>query len=80
MLTYDSYLIANAKVRDGAVRTILTTLWEHEKDLTVIHPGLKGFVNSAAVTEFPVIPYHPEAIRFYKEKGVWTPKAETVKK
>ena len=80
LLTYDSYLIANAKVSDEAVRTILSSLWEHEKDLTVIHPGLKGFVNSAAVTEFPVIPYHPEAIRFYKEKGVWTPKAETIKK
>lgn len=80
MMTPDSYLIANAKVSDEAVRAILSALWDHEKDLIVIHPGLKNFTNRAAVTELPSIPYHPEAVRFYKEKGLWNSKAEAAQK
>ncbi len=71
MMTYDSYLISWAALDDETVTSLLNTLWEHTNDLFQIHPTFKGFTKEVAVTSLPVIPYHPAAIRFYKEKGGW---------
>lgn len=78
MITYDSYLLAHAGVRAEVVRKILAALWDREQELIAIHPSLKGFTNKAAVSDLPVVPYHPAAIAFYREKGVWTPEADAL--
>jgi hypothetical protein len=71
MITYDSYLIATADLDDETVTAVLNTLWDHTSDLFPVHRAMKGFNKKSAVTTSPVIPYHPAAIRFYKQKGVW---------
>lgn len=80
MLTYDSYLIANANVSDADVLNVLRTVWAHDQELTKIHPGLRGFTNNASVTDLPMIPYHPAAVQFYKEKGLWNAQAAAAQK
>jgi hypothetical protein len=80
LMTYDSYLIAWAGLNDETVTTIISTLWDHTEELFSVHPGFKGFTRDAAVTSLPVIPYHPAAVRFYKEKGVWKEEANTIRK
>ena len=80
MQTYDSYLIACANLNDETVTAILNTLWDHTNDLLPMHSAFKSFTREAAVTSLPVIPYHPAAIRFYKEKGVWKEEAGSVLK
>lgn len=76
MMTYDAYLVATEQLSGETVRKLLTALWDHNDELTAAHRALKGFTREAAVTQVPVIPYHPAAIAFYKEKGVWSEAAE----
>ena len=76
MLTQEMYLGASTHTPDDVVKQVLVALWSAEADLLKAHPVMRGFVNSAAVTARPVVPYHPAAIAFYKEKGVWTKGAE----
>jgi hypothetical protein len=78
LISYDSYLTAWAGLDDETTTLIVSTLWNRTEDLRQIHPGFKSFTNEAAVTTRPMIPYHPAAIRFYKEKGIWKDEANTV--
>jgi len=80
LMTYDSYLIAWAGLDDETVTAVLNTLWDHTSDLFPVHPAMKGFTQEASVTTFPVLPYHPAAIRFYKQKGIWNDEANNVKR
>ena len=76
MLSYDAYLVANKDLSDETVRKILTALWDKTDELVKVQKALAGFVHKAAVTDAPVAPYHPAAVAFYKEKGVWDAAAE----
>lgn len=72
LISYESYIITGAKTSDEDVKRIMETLWERTPDLRKAHRGLDGFTHDAAASTIPMIPYHPAAIAFYKDKGVWT--------
>lgn len=72
MITYDAYMVTNKDVPDAVIRQALEALWAKTDELVKIHRGLSGFVREAAVTEVPMLPYHPAAVAFYKEKGLWS--------
>ena len=76
MLSYDAYLVANKDLDDATVRKILTALWDKTDELVKVQKALSGFVHKTAVTDAPVAPYHPAAVAFYKEKGLWNAEAE----
>ena len=76
MMTYDSYLVATDQLPAETVRKVLTALWDRNAELVATHRNLAGFTRDRAVTNAVVVPYHPAAIAFYKEKGVWTDAAE----
>jgi TRAP transporter TAXI family solute receptor len=75
-LSFDSYLVANKDLDDATVKTILEALWKETDQLVKIHRNLRGFTHNEAVTTVPMVPYHPAAVAFYKEKGVWSAAAE----
>lgn len=76
LINYDAYLVGNDKLSDKDVKTVLEAVWANTDKLTKIHRALQGFVHDAAVSSVPMIPYHPAAVAFYKEKGIWTKDAE----
>jgi uncharacterized protein len=76
MMTYDSYLVGTEQLSADSVRKVLSALWDRNAELAAIHRSLQGFKRESAVASPPVVPYHPAAIAFYKEKGVWTDAAE----
>ena len=76
LLAYEYYLMTGAHTDPAALHTVLEALWDHAKEVQKVHPVLRGFTNKAAVSMRPVIPYHPAAIAFYKEKGVWSADAD----
>lgn len=68
---YDIYLIGREDLPDEAAYRVVKALWENYKDLGSIHVLLKDWTPEIFVTKEALIPYHPGAIKFFKEKGVW---------
>ncbi len=71
-IAYDIYLSAGKATADAAVEAALKAIWDHTDRLVPIHPLFKEWTRERAVDPDVTIPYHPGAVRFYKEKGVWT--------
>ena len=78
MIAYDNQLVTGRTVSDQTVYTALASLWDNMEKLAPIHPGLREWTRERAVDPEPTIPYHPAAVRFYKEKGVWKPGMDQV--
>lgn len=76
--TNDIYLIAGKSFDDEAAYTIVKALWEKNAELGVAYPALKAWRRERMVSPRPFIPYHPGAIRFFKEKGMWGPEMDAV--
>ena len=71
-VSYDVYLTTHKAMSDKAVYEAAKALWDGQKTLFSKHPVLKGWMNDRYASADVTIPYHPGAIEFYKEKGVWT--------
>jgi hypothetical protein len=64
-------VVANANLPDEVVYQIIKATFENLDVLRRSHPTLENFgLDNAA--EGGLIPYHPGAIRYYREQGVWT--------
>ena len=74
VIGYPLQLVSSTKVSEKTVYTMVKTWWENLAELQTLHPLFKKWTKEhQALTNFTV-PYHPGAIRFYKEVGVWTAK------
>jgi TRAP transporter TAXI family solute receptor len=63
-------LVADASMEDGLVQAILRAMFDNQADLVAVHPEAKNLTHQNAVNGSP-IDFHPGAIAYYKEKGVW---------
>lgn len=75
---YDFYLAAGKHTKDDDIYKITQVLWVSLPDLVKIAPLLNSMTQErmADRTASFTIPYHPGAIRFFKEKNAWTPAME----
>jgi TRAP transporter TAXI family solute receptor len=71
-IAYDVYLASSAKTPDPVVEAMLKAVWENTDKLLPVHPLFREWTHARAVDPEVTIPYHTGAIRFYKERGVWT--------
>ena len=71
-VAYDTYLVTSKSVPDNVVEAALKAIWDRVEELHPVHPILKEWTRERFVDPEPTIPYHPGAIRYYKEKGVWS--------
>lgn len=72
LLEYDFYLVGRSNLSEATVYEIVKNLWDNNKELTAINNNLKDWTTDHFVVDNFTIPYHPGAIKFYKEKGLWT--------
>ncbi len=62
-------LVVKASMDEQLAYDITRVLHEHQPELAAIHPEARRLTLESAVKDSPA-PFHPGAIRYYKEKGV----------
>jgi TRAP transporter TAXI family solute receptor len=73
VVAYDLYLGAGKSVADSVIEAVLKGVWDNIDKLAPIHPVLRDWTRERAVDPDVTVPYHPGAVRFYRERGVWKP-------
>lgn len=69
---YDFYLLAGKSVSDDVVYKMVKTVYENVDDLQKTHRALRSWTQARMAGDGDVTaPFHPGAIKFYKEKGLW---------
>jgi len=71
LLNNDIYLVSSRQLSDDAAYAVVKALWENTKELWAAYPALASWRQQRMASRSAFIPYHPGAIRFFKEKGVW---------
>jgi TRAP transporter TAXI family solute receptor len=70
-------LVTN-RMADQVAYKLVETWWTYYKEYASVHPMLRQWIPETFVSKNIVLPYHNGAIRFFKEKGVWTSEMEKV--
>ncbi len=78
--TYDIYLVGPKTLPDAVVRNVLQAIWVNVEKLPQFHPGFAEWTKARAVDLDVTLPYHPAAIRFFKDSGVWPAKMDEAQK
>ncbi len=76
--SYDFYLVSNAQTSDDVIYQVVKTIWDSLPELEKINPVFKSWPQKRMADADVTLPYHPGAIKFFKEKGVWTADAQKV--
>lgn len=72
IVSYDTMLIANDTMTDEDAYQIAKTLYDNWADLQADIGPLRGVAQDELALADPSVPYHPGAIKFYMEVGLWT--------
>jgi TRAP transporter TAXI family solute receptor len=70
-VAYDIHFATHKAASDQLVTAILRAIWDNAEKLPPMHPGFKEWTRDRAASDDVTLPYHPAAIKFYQEKGVW---------
>jgi hypothetical protein len=78
VLTNDIYLVATRELSEQAAYDVVRALWEFNQELGAAHPALKAWRPERMVSRNAFIPYHPGAIKLFKEKQAWSKESEAL--
>jgi TRAP-type uncharacterized transport system substrate-binding protein len=67
--TWDNMIFTNASVKDDVVYKMIETLEANKSELVSIQPALREFSAAALYKKYD-IPYHPGALKYFKDKGI----------
>jgi uncharacterized protein len=76
VFAYDNVLFTNAKASDDLVYKIIDTMESNKAELVAVQPALRDFSAAGLYKEHDVVPYHPGALKYFKDKGF---KAQTIR-
>ncbi|ROO28993.1 hypothetical protein SAHL_09520 [Salinisphaera orenii YIM 95161] len=71
-LSYAETIYARPDLDHAKVTAVIDALWAHHDELPKVHRSLSTWTPDRFVSTQAALPYHPAAIAYYKEKGVWT--------
>ncbi len=74
---YDIFLTTSAALSDEEATAVLTALYEAFPQLREDYPPLRGGAQDALGSATNTVPYHPAAVAFFQEKGLWTDANDT---
>jgi len=67
-------------ISDDHAYEIVKSVFDNEKEFLALQPGKEGFkgvTRQTAVSAMFGIPYYSGSVKYFKEKGWWTPEMET---
>jgi TRAP transporter TAXI family solute receptor len=73
ILAYNIFFSTGSKMPDDVVYNVVKTIHAGKEDMIKGHPVFRGF-DPSRMTEEIGVPWHPGAIKYYKEIGQWPPK------
>ena len=73
-------VICRTDLSDNTVYEILKAIYEHYDELLPIHSVFEDTVLERAASLSATVPYHPGAVKYYKEKGVWSSEMDALQK
>lgn len=80
VLSYSTTIYARPDLDEDVILQFMGALWDNYDELAGIHRSLTTWTNDRYASVDAIIPYHPVAIEFYKEKGVWSDELEARQK
>jgi uncharacterized protein len=72
-----SYLVAASRVPEDVVYKVAKTMFDNIAEFHKFHATAKKWTIKESLEE-PKIPYHPGAIRYFKEKNMWMPALDKI--
>lgn len=72
VLSYQTTLYTRLDLEEEVIQNIMEVLWNNADELPAITRTLSTWQPENYANTDVVIPFHPVAIEFYKEQGVWT--------
>jgi hypothetical protein len=70
-----SYFVAASRLSDDTMYKVTKALFDNIDEFHGFHATAKEWTIQETLDE-PTIPYHPGAVRYFKERKVWTPELE----
>lgn len=72
IVSYDSMVVGNVELSEEDAYALAKTLFENWEQLQADIGPLRATAKEALAISNAPIPYHPGAIRFFKEVGIWS--------
>ncbi|MFW6077324.1 MAG: TAXI family TRAP transporter solute-binding subunit, partial [Hyphomicrobiales bacterium] len=69
---FDVFLIGSADIPDEEAAELARTLHAHFDTLREDYPPLRAAQADEVAAATNTVPYHPGAVAFYKDQGLWT--------
>ncbi len=73
MIAYDTLLVASTQTDEDVVYRMTRALFQNRDRLIAASPAFRLFSPDAMAKQLSPVAYHPGAIRFYREQGLWPP-------
>jgi len=70
IMSYDIILVGSAQTKDDDVYKTVKAMHEGKDKMVAVTPVLRDFDPAKMYTNYEGLPYHPGAIKYYKEAGV----------
>ncbi|OGP63104.1 MAG: hypothetical protein A2170_14440 [Deltaproteobacteria bacterium RBG_13_53_10] len=74
VVSFDNVLYTNIKVADDVVYKVMKAIYENKPDLVASFAAFNTFSPQRMATPVESVDFHPGALKFYKEVGLWPPK------
>jgi len=68
--------VASGKTSEYTIYMLLKTMYEHFDEIIAMSPMANRFTVDVACNDTVTAPYHPGAVRYFKEAGYWSKEVE----